>query len=235
LLEASRPREGTHREATEYLVWLLDELLRPPDDRVDDVALATGRSERYCVLHCPDETASKMPRPSCRSGCGELRRGLVWYVLCTLDGFMHEQFRKFARRSSEILGSAEMFLVACVAIVVWSVLGPRYHYSDTWQLVINTATTIVTFLMVFIIQNTQNRDARAIQLKLDELIRAVKGARTGMVRLEELTDDELCALTGDFEKLRARLAATGQGPSADRAATQPSPANLKPETSGNAE
>ena len=125
---------------------------------------------------------------------------------------MHEQFRKFARRSAEVLGSAEVFLTACGAIVLWAVMGPEFHYSDTWQLVINTATTIITFLMVFIIQNTQNRDARAIQLKLDELIRAVKGARTGLVRLEELTDEELRSLTGDFEKLRTRLAATGQGP-----------------------
>lgn len=128
---------------------------------------------------------------------------------------MHEFFRKFARRCSDILGSAEVFLLALVGIIVWAALGARYRYSDTWQLVINTATTIVTFLMVFIIQNTQSRDARAIQLKLDELIRGVKGARTGMVRLEELTDEELRALTGDFEKLRARLAAAGQGPSVD--------------------
>jgi low affinity Fe/Cu permease len=146
--------------------------------------------------------------------------------------FMHEQFRKFARRSSEILGSAEMFLVACVAIVVWALLGPRYDFSDTWQLVINTGTTIVTFLMVFIIQNSQNRDARAIQLKLDELIRAVKGARTGMVRLEDLTDQELCALTGDFEKLRDRLVATGRGPGA---ASKSRADSLKPEAKGEAE
>jgi low affinity Fe/Cu permease len=128
---------------------------------------------------------------------------------------MHEHFRKFARRSSEFVGSAEVFLAASVVIGVWALLGPRFHYSDTWQLVINTTTTIVTFLMVFLIQNTQNRDARAIQLKLDELIRAVQGARTGMVRLEELSDDDLCRLTGDFEKLRRRLAAYGQGPNAE--------------------
>jgi len=127
---------------------------------------------------------------------------------------MHEQFRKFARRSSEFVGSAEVFLGACAVIGVWALLGPRFRYSDTWQLVINTTTTIITFLMVFLIQNTQNRDARAIQLKLDELIRAVQGARTGMVRLEELSDEDLCALTGDFEKLRQRLAAYGQGPNA---------------------
>jgi low affinity Fe/Cu permease len=125
---------------------------------------------------------------------------------------MHEQFRKFARRSSDIVGSAEIFLAAIVVIVVWAAVGPTFRYSDTWQLVINTATTIITFLMVFLIQSTQNRDARAIQLKLDELIRAVRGARTGMVRLEELTDEELCSLTSDFEKLRRRVAAYGRGP-----------------------
>ena len=148
---------------------------------------------------------------------------------------MHERFRRFARRTSEIVGSAEVFLAACAAIVVWGMLGPTYNFSDTWQLVINTGTTIITFLMVFIIQNSQNRDARAIQLKLDELIRAVKGARTGMVRLEELTDQELSALTGDFEKLRARLAATGQGPKADRAVTNPPASNLRAERSGSTE
>ena len=148
---------------------------------------------------------------------------------------MHERFRRFARRTSEIVGSAEVFLAACAAIVVWGVLGPTYNFSDTWQLVINTGTTIITFLMVFIIQNSQNRDARAIQLKLDELIRAVKGARTGMVRLEELTDQELSALTGDFEKLRARLAATGQGPKADRVVTNPPESNLRAERSGSTE
>jgi len=148
---------------------------------------------------------------------------------------MHERFRRFARRSSEIVGSAEVFLAACAAIVVWGVLGPTYNFSDTWQLVINTGTTIITFLMVFIIQNSQNRDARAIQLKLDELIRAVKGARTGMVRLEELTDQELSALTGDFEKLRARLAATGQGPKADCSLTDPPASNVRAEGSGSVE
>ena len=95
---------------------------------------------------------------------------------------MHERFRRLARRSSEIVGYAEMFLAACVTVIARAVLGPRYGFSDTWQLVINTGTTIVTFLMVFIIRNAQNRDGRAMQLKLDELIRAVKEARTGMVR-----------------------------------------------------
>ena len=119
---------------------------------------------------------------------------------------MREFFRKFARNTSDLLGRAESFLAALLAIVIWAALGPVYHYSDTWQLVINTATTIVTFLMVFLIQNTQNRDAKAIQLKLDELIRGVKGARTALVRLEELTDDELKELEASFEALRRKTA-----------------------------
>jgi low affinity Fe/Cu permease len=128
---------------------------------------------------------------------------------------MRELFRKFARQSSETLGSPEVFLAALVTILVWAALGPAFRYSDTWQLVINTATSVLTFLMVFIIQNTQNRDAKAIQLKLDELIRGVQGARTGMVRLEELTEAELASLTGDFERLRVRLASAGHGPGGD--------------------
>jgi low affinity Fe/Cu permease len=122
---------------------------------------------------------------------------------------MSELFRKFARKISEVLGRAEVFLGAVVLIVIWAVLGPIYHYSDTWQLVINTATTIVTFLMVFLIQNTQNRDAKAIQLKLDELIRGVQGARTGLVRLEELSDEELKELECSFQRLRSRVAPAG--------------------------
>ena len=118
---------------------------------------------------------------------------------------MSEFFRKFARRSSELLGRAEVFLVAAMSIAAWAALGPVYHYSDTWQLVVNTATTIVTFLMVFLIQNTQNRDAKAIQLKLDELIRGVQGARTALVRLEELSDEELKELEASFEALRSRV------------------------------
>jgi low affinity Fe/Cu permease len=87
-------------------------------------------------------------------------------------------------------------------IIVWALTGPVFHYSDTWQLVINTGTTIITFLMVFLIQNTQNRDAKAIHLKLDELIRGVKGARTNLVDLEKLSDEELERLKQQFERVR---------------------------------
>ena len=92
---------------------------------------------------------------------------------------------------------------AGLVIVVWAVTGPLFHYSDTWQLVINTGTTIVTFLMVFLIQNTQNRDARAINLKLDELIRAIDKARDQMMNIEKLSDMELDTLEAQFEKIRA--------------------------------
>lgn len=115
---------------------------------------------------------------------------------------MNELFRKFAQKTSQLVGSSWSFMLAAVIIVVWGITGPMFHYSDTWQLVINTGTTIITFLMVFLIQNTQNRDAKAIHLKLDELIKGVKGARTGFVNLEELSDEELERLQQDFAKLR---------------------------------
>jgi low affinity Fe/Cu permease len=115
---------------------------------------------------------------------------------------MNEIFRKFAHTASQVVGSSGTFIVALAAIVAWVMLGPYFHYSDTWQLVINTATTIVTFLMVFLIQNTQNRDAKAIHLKLDELIRSVKGARNRLVDLENLSDKELARLQQEFQRLR---------------------------------
>ena len=105
-----------------------------------------------------------------------------------------------------MLGSAWAFAAAVLAIIVWIVTGPTFHFSDTWQLIINTATTIVTFLMVFLIQNTQNRDAKAIHLKLDELIKGVKGARTGLVNLEQLSDADLEKLQKEFERLHTPVA-----------------------------
>ncbi len=113
-----------------------------------------------------------------------------------------DAFHVFARRSSQVLGSAWVFIIAIVIILVWGITGPTFHFSDTWQLIINTGTTIVTFLMVFLIQNTQNRDAKAVHLKLDELIRALKGARNHLVDLEKLSDDELKKLEEQFTKLR---------------------------------
>jgi len=115
---------------------------------------------------------------------------------------VRDAFRSFAQRSSSVLGSAWSFCGAVLIIVLWLVTGPTFHFSDTWQLIINTATTVVTFLMVFLIQNTQNRDAKAMHLKLDELIRAVKGARNQLVDLENLSDDELKKLEKQFQRLR---------------------------------
>ena len=115
---------------------------------------------------------------------------------------MHDLFRRFAFRISKQVGSPWMFVSALAVISLWAITGPIFHFSDTWQLVINTGTTIVTFLMVFLIQNTQNRDAEAIQLKLDELIRAVTQARNNLVDLEELSDEELERLHNEFRRLR---------------------------------
>ena len=113
-----------------------------------------------------------------------------------------DAFRVFARRSSMLLGSAWAFAGAVLVIVVWILTGPTFHFSDTWQLIINTATTVITFLMVFLIQNTQNRDAKAVHLKLDEIIRALKGARNQLVDLEDLSDEELKKLEEQFQRLR---------------------------------
>ena len=120
---------------------------------------------------------------------------------------MNDWFRRFAGRTAEIVGRSYAFILAVVILVLWASTGPFFHFSDTWQLVINTGTTIVTFLMVFLIQNTQNRDAHAIHLKLDELIRANKNARNALLALESMGDDELRALQREFEELRDRVAA----------------------------
>jgi low affinity Fe/Cu permease len=118
---------------------------------------------------------------------------------------MQALFRKLSQKTSEWMGSSWSFMVAFGVIIAWAVTGPFFGYSDSWQLIINTGTTIVTFLMVFLIQNTQNRDAVATQIKLDELIRAVKGARTRLVHLEECTDEELLELQEEFKRLHDRL------------------------------
>ena len=115
---------------------------------------------------------------------------------------VRDSFRHFARKSSEVLGTAWAFIGSLIIIAVWGLTGPMFHFSDTWQLIINTGTTIVTFLMVFLIQNTQNRDAKAMHLKLDELIRAIEGARDRLVDLEKLSDEELKQLEEQFTRLR---------------------------------
>ncbi len=115
-----------------------------------------------------------------------------------------DAFRVFAHRSSVMLGSAWAFTGAVLVILVWILTGPTFHFSDTWQLIINTATTVITFLMVFLIQNTQNRDAKAMHLKLDELIRAIKDARDELVDLEDLSDEELKKLEEQFRRTRKR-------------------------------
>ena len=121
-----------------------------------------------------------------------------------------DAFRVIARKTSKVLGSAWAFSVAVLIIVVWAMTGPMFHFSDTWQLIINTGTTIVTFLMVFLIQNTQNRDAKAVHLKLDEIIRSLKRARNEMVDLEELSDEELNRLEDQFRRVRTKAETHGQ-------------------------
>jgi low affinity Fe/Cu permease len=113
-----------------------------------------------------------------------------------------DRFGKFAAKMAHVVGSRWAFLVAMGVVVVWAVTGPIFHYSDTWQLVINTGTTIVTFLMVFLIQNTQNRDARAIHLKLNELIHGVDKAKNKMIDIENASDVELEELARTYERLR---------------------------------
>ena len=110
-------------------------------------------------------------------------------------------FTSFAKWAARTTGRPATFLVAVAVIVVWAVTGPLFGFSDTWQLVINTSTTIITFLMVFLIQNTQNRDSEAMQLKLDELIRAVNGAHNALLDLEELDEIELDRLRANYERL----------------------------------
>ena len=118
---------------------------------------------------------------------------------------MKEYFRKFAHAASNAAGSAQAFGLATALIVIWAAVGPRFQYSEVWQLVINTSTTIITFLMVFLIQNSQNRDSKAIHLKLNELLKGVEGARDKLINLEELSDDELEAMHAEFKGVHDRI------------------------------
>ena len=126
-------------------------------------------------------------------------------------------FARFAAQVSRWVGSSWIFLVALTLVAAWGATGPIFHYSDTWQLVINTATPIVTFLMVFLIQNTQNRDAKAIHLKLDEIIRSIKRAHNDMIDIEKLSDQELEDLAKTYESLREEAERRGKTPQRDAA------------------
>ena len=152
---------------------------------------------------------------------------------------IHDLFVDFSKITAATVGSVWAFIVALLVIVAWALSGPLFKYSDTWQLVINTGTTIVTFLMVFLIQSTQNRDAKAIHLKLDELIRALAGARNNFVDLEALSEEELEKFASQFERFRKKACAAkdGQKPAdreleeiedeADEAIVSPAPQEAK--------
>lgn len=122
---------------------------------------------------------------------------------------MHKQFRRIAAIVADAMGTPWAFLAALGLVILWAAAGPLLHYSSQWQLMINTTTTVVTFLMVFLLQGAQNRHAVAVQIKLDELLRAVHGARTRLVNLEELSDEELARLHEEFKRLRERLNGRG--------------------------
>lgn len=116
---------------------------------------------------------------------------------------MRQLFTNFASKTAHLVGTCWAFLIAAIIVIVWAFTGPLFGYSDTWQLVINTGTTIITFLMVFLIQNTQNRDAKAMHLKLDELISAMKGARNEMIDIEELSDEQLEEIAARYRAMKA--------------------------------
>lgn len=119
---------------------------------------------------------------------------------------MHDFFVRLARGAGGVVAHPFAFVFALLSVAVWAALGPAFHYSETWQLIINTGTTILTFLMVFLLQNMQNRDSRAMQIKLDELLRAVRGARTELVDLENVTEAELSRYCNEFKVLHLRYA-----------------------------
>lgn len=116
-------------------------------------------------------------------------------------------FQRFARAAARLAGRPSVFALAALTIIVWAASGPLFGFSDTWQLIINTSTTIITFLMVFLIQNTQNRDSEALHLKLDELIRATKGAHTALLDIEELSEEELDEIKKGYARLSKQAVA----------------------------
>jgi low affinity Fe/Cu permease len=119
---------------------------------------------------------------------------------------MKDLFHRMSERTAHAVGTSWAFLLAMGTVLAWGISGPYFNYSDTWQLFINTGTTIITFLMVFLIQNTQNRESRIVSLKLDELLRGVEGARTGLVGLDQMSDEELEHVRNEFTRLREKYA-----------------------------
>lgn len=119
---------------------------------------------------------------------------------------MRELFHQLAERTAHAIGSPWAFMLALLTVLIWGITGPFFDYSNTWQLIINTGTTVVTFLVVFLIQNTQNRETRIVALKLDELLRGVEGARTGLVQLDHMSDEELEVVQREFAMLRDKYA-----------------------------
>lgn len=142
---------------------------------------------------------------------------------------MSELFRHFAHHVAHAVGTPLAFIAAATSVIVWAVLGPIFAYSEDWQLIINTGTTIVTFLMVFVIQNSQNRDSASVHLKLDELLRAVDAARTELVSLEDLPDEELVRLHAEFARISGvnsgHINTTGNKRNNPAPATDQSPPN----------
>ena len=141
---------------------------------------------------------------------------------------MRDTFRRFARTAAEAVDSPTAFLLGVFVTLAWAATGSYFRYSDTWQLVINTSTSIGTFLIVFLIQNTQNRDSKVMQLKLDELIRAVTAARTELVQMEELTDLELDELQKEFQLHRDQAALNLERIAASKQRRQPHPESGNP-------
>src|SRR5437899_5780861 len=157
------------------------------------VAPCAGRISAASGLHGADQNIMTVDTQKEKSKQEEESRDLFCLV--------SDAFRIFARRSSIVLGSAWAFASAILVIIIWGLTGPTFHYSNTWQLIINTGTTIVTFLMVFLIQRTQNKDALALQLKLNEIVAAVEGASNRLVSVEDLSERELATLHAHFQRL----------------------------------
>ncbi len=142
------------------------------------------------------------------------------------SGGVNERFHEFAHKTARAMGNPWAFILAMLTIIAWAVTGPMFNYSNTWQLVINTGTTIITFLAVFLIQNTQNRDARAVHLKLDELLRSGEKARNYLIDLQNMSDEELDELEHQFQICRKKRVAVPEPPIVTRA-TKPATESKK--------